>query len=158
MTYTNSSTDTYTESRAKEVTDKAFEDFKGLEIRGLITDERASKWRRDILYLLGKKVLNYFEIQFIKPFGTPTGLRYTIQSYGTIHRNDDSGGDDFFDIPKNTTVNFFVDLDRSKDNIKEVDEQLAKWGYGNGNSLGGELELLKVYSKNNFGLLKNKIE
>ncbi|MEO0041704.1 MAG: hypothetical protein RL329_1152 [Bacteroidota bacterium] len=156
QTYTNSVTNTYTESRAIYITNKAFEDILGIEIRGFITSERAQRWRSDILYLLNKNALTFFEIQFTLPNGTRNGLRYVLKADGSIYGDDESGGDDFWNLPNGTSANILVSWKSSIYN-KIIQNELAKRGYQTGHALSAAATQEREYSKDGYGFQKNKI-
>lgn len=159
MSYTNTKSEstTYTEARAKYVMGKVYEDLLGLMNRGLITLERANKIREDVLYLLNKQVLKYFQLQFKTPEGSEIGgLHYEVKD-GNVYSNENSGSLNYWSLSSNTTVNLLVDLNYSASNISEVNKQLEEWGWGSGNPLTGTKESLKNYSKDNYGLSQSKI-
>ncbi|WP_338877275.1 hypothetical protein WBJ53_32840 (plasmid) [Spirosoma sp. SC4-14] len=152
-TYSQSDTNTYTESRANYVMGKVYEDTLNLYLAGLITKERADQIRRDLLYLMNKKALRYFQLQFFKPDGTEVGgLHYELKSDSSISGDAASGGLDFWGLPSNTRVTLLVDIDRSSSSIQEVDRQLNDWGWGTGQALTGAHEYLKSYSKEGYGV------
>lgn len=153
-----SETDTYSESRARDVMGKVYEDLLGLQGRGLITNDRANSIRRDVLYLLDKRALDYFQLQFRNASGGEIGgLHYKVSSDGTLQGDSDSGSIDYWMLSEGTKVKLLVSLDRSSSKIEEVDQQLDDWGYGDGTALSGTSQYLKSYSKDGFGLIQSKI-
>ena len=154
-TYTRTDTNTYTQARAKYVTDKAFEDIIGIETRGLISSRTGELWRQDILFFLEMEALEFFEIQFTKPNGDKAGLRYNVILNGTIYCDDDSGGDDFWGLSKDTKVVFYVERKTSK-NEDAVKDYLKKRGYTSGSHIDDVGTHLRDYSKSGFGFKKNK--
>jgi Bacterial HORMA domain family 1 len=152
---TRTTTNTYTEPRARYVTDKAFEDIIGIETRGLISSREGELWREDILFFLEMEALVYFELQFTKPNGVKAGLKYIVVSDGSIYCDDESGGDDFWTLPKSTQANIFVKRKTAK-NEEAVKAYLIKRGYISGNAIGGVDTHQRDYSKNGFGFQKNK--
>ena len=158
LSYTRSEASSYSEARARYVMGKVYEDLLGLTHRGLITKERADQIRSDVLYLLNKQVLEYFQLQFKKPDGTEIGgLHYELKSDGQIYSDEDSGNINYWMLSSDTKVNLLVSLNRSASNIQEVDEQLEEWGWGTGKSLEGTRQALKSYSKDGYGLNQSKI-
>ena len=156
-TTTRSVTDTYTETRARYIIGKVYEDLIGLMSAGLITKDRADQIRSDILYLLSKKVLKYFELQFTL-FGVEIGgLHYEVRGDSTIFMDDESGNIDFWGLSKSVYVGLLVQLDYSSPNINEVNRQLEAWGWGSGNALSGSHQYSKSYSKDGFGVKQSII-
>jgi hypothetical protein len=153
---TRTTTNTYTEPRAKYVTDKAFEDIIGIETRGLISSRQGELWRQDILFFLEMEALDFFELQFTKPNSVKkAGLKYIVVSDGGIYCDDESGGDDFWIFSKETKVNILVSRKMSK-NETAVKDYLTKRGYTSGNSIEGAGTHQRDYSKNGFGFQKNR--
>lgn len=154
-TGTSADTNTYTEPRARYVTDKAFEDMIGIETRGLISSRQGELWRQDILFFLEMEALVFFELQFTKPNGDKAGLKYIVVSNGGIYCDDESGGDDYWIFPKDTKVNILVNRKTSK-NETAVQNYLVKRGYTSGSSINGVDTHLRDYSKSGFGFKKNR--
>lgn len=156
FTNTSSQTGTYTESRANYVTGKVYEDLLNMMIVGIITKERANKIRDHLLYFQKIKVLDFFEFQFKKSDGAKIGgLHYKLHSDGYIYTDDDSGQINFWGLPKNTNMTFFVSFDQSSSNIDKADEYTKNWGTGN--QLIGDSVYMKAYSKEEYGFKQNKI-
>jgi len=139
QSFTKSGTDTYSEVRANYIVGKVYENTLNLMNTGLISKLRADGIRSDILYLLSKKALNWFELQFHKPDGTKGGIHYQLKADGSIYTDEPSGGLDFWSLPANTVV-------------KLVDAQITAWGWGTGNALQGTMEYHRSFSKEGFGL------
>jgi len=155
---TNSASSAYTEARAKYVMEKVHEDLIGLSGRGIITLERANNIKEEVLYLLNKQVLIFFQLKFIDPKGNEIGgLHYKLFSKSYIASDQDSGDINYWCLSRDTHVQLFVSLDHKADNIDEVNKQLKKWSYGVGNPLEGAKEELKSYSKDGYGLKQIKI-
>lgn len=152
-TYTRSHTSTYTEARARYVMGKVKDDLYGLMNRSLITQKRVDTIYNSLLYLLNHEVLHFFELQFKKGNGHPIGgLRYEVNTSGTIYSDKESGAIDYWSLPDNTRVDLLVDLDQGAKNYQQVMDQLSQWGWGTGRSLEGKEEHLKNYSKDGYGL------
>lgn len=160
-TYTNSysQTNTYTEARAQHIMDKIYDDTLGMWNAGLITKAQSENWRKDLLYLLNKQVLHKFEFQFRKPNGDEIGgLRQIVRDDNSILDDDDSGGNDFFNLPMNTNASLVVMLDSNSKNYNEANEELKKRGWGNnGKGLTGNAQAHGNYSKDGYGVNINKI-
>lgn len=152
-TYTQSETSTYTGVRARYVMGKVKDNLYGLMNRSLITKKRVDSIYNDVLYLLDRQVLRFFELQFKKDNGeTIGGIRYEVEASGAIYSDDKSGGINYWALPDNTQVGLLVDLDTEAKNYNQVMEQLAEWGWGTGSALSGEEKHLKNYSKDGYGL------
>lgn len=156
-TYTRSITDTYTEARARHAMGKVYEVLMALMVADLITKDRADQIKSDILYLLSKRALKFFELQFKKSGREIGGLHYEVRSDSTISIDDDSGDIDFWGLDKSVTVGLLVQLNYSSPNIDEVNRQLAAWGWGTGSALSGEQQYSKSYSKDGFGIKQSII-
>lgn len=158
-TYTRSNTDTYSEARARYVMGKVYDHLVSLYMRGIITKDHADQMRNDILYLMDKKAITFFEIQFKTLTGREIGgLHYEVRADSTISMDEDSGGVDFWGLDKNNTVaSLLVWLNRASPNITEVDRQLAEWGWGSGAALAGSSQPSKSFSKDGFGLKESII-
>lgn len=152
-TYTRSQTSTYTQARVRYVMGKVKEDLYGLMNCSLLAMERVNSIYDSLVYLLDQKVLESFELQFKKGNGQALGgLRYELDGYGGIHSDEESGGIDYYALPKNLRVGLLVTLNKTAPNYKQVMEQLADWGWGTGSALTGEAKHLKNYSKDGYGL------
>jgi hypothetical protein len=152
-TLTRAITDTYTEARARYVMGKVFDHLISLCMRGIITKAYADEIRSDILYLLDRRAVTFFELQFKYPNGNEIGgLHYAVRADASISIDTDSGGVDFWSLPQNTQVNLLVQLNRNSIHIAEVDKQIAEWGWVNGTSLAGVHQPKGSFSKEGFGL------
>lgn len=160
MTYTKSysRTSTYTESRARTVMNKALDDIIGLCIRDFITKDKAIKWYEDILYVLSKEAANYFEIQFKSSSIKQCGIRYEVSDDGYIYENSESGGIDYYSLPHDTEVSLFLSLRSYSAKYNEVLQELSNRGWGkNGKALESSMVRERSYSKNGYGLVRNKV-
>jgi hypothetical protein len=151
-TMTRSVTDTYTEARARYVMGKVYDHLVSLYIRGLITKDRADRMRADILYLMDRRAVTYFELQFKTPGYSDRGLHYEVRADSTISLDDESGGLNFWGLSDNTTVSLVVKLNDSSPHIAEVNRQLEEWGWGKASALSGTNQSSKSFSKDGFGL------
>ncbi|WP_422104481.1 hypothetical protein [Winogradskyella sp.] len=156
--YTRSESSTYTEARARYVMNKVQEDLLGLMSRDLISLDRVKSIKSDVLYLLNKEALKYFQLQFKTPDGEEVGgLHYEVNANGQIYSDEDSGRINYWMLSSDIKVNLLVQLDRDSKNIAEVDRQLEDWGWGTGSALTGTREVLKSYSKDGYGVTQSKI-
>jgi len=158
LSATQTQTGTYTEARARQVIGKVYEDFLGMLSANLIEKSEADRWRTDLLYIASQEALSFFEIQFIKPDGTQVGLRYELDDSGNIYLNDDSGGIDYYDLPKGTRASIFVELRDTAYKYQEVLRELIQnRGWGSGAALEGSSTFDRAYSSSGYGLNRNRI-
>jgi hypothetical protein len=151
-TMTRSVSDTYSEARARYVMGKVYDHLVSLYLRGLITKDRADRMRSDILYLMDRRAVTYFELQFKTPGYTDRGLHYEVRADSTISVDDESGGLNFWGLSSNTEVSLVVKLNHSSPHIAEVNRQLEEWGWGTASALSGTYQSSKSFSKDGFGL------
>lgn len=157
-TISSSRTSTYTEARARAVMNKVLEDLMGLYGRDLISKEQALKWYFDILYVLSKEAADFFEIQFKSSFVKQNGLRYEISDDGSIYEDSKSGGIDYYSLPDNVKVSLFLSLRTEAAKYFEVYEELLRRGWGtNGKTLEDSWVRDRAYSKDGYGLIRNKV-
>ena len=155
-TFTASATDTFTESRARYVLGKIFDDFNGIIFRGFTTVKPASlkEWRDDIQYIMEQNALYHFEIQF--QYGLHSwAVRSEVNKYGGITRDDSSGGLDFYNIPAGASLNIVVNRDTADE---AVSNYLARRGWTSGGAFiaeGGNSD--RAYSKDGFGVNRKKL-
>jgi len=160
MTYTKSysSTSTYTKSRARTVMNKALDDIFGLCVRDFITKDKALQWYDDLLYVLSKEAANFFEIQFKSSSIKHCGIRYEVSDNGYIYENSESGGIDYYSLPQNTKVSLFLSLRPNSPKYNEVLLELDNRGWGtNGKALESSMIRERAYSKDGYGLVRNKV-
>lgn len=158
LSATQTQTGTYTEARARQVIGKVYEDFLGMLSANLLEKAEVDRWRTDLLYIANQESLNYFEIQFTKPDRTKVGLRYELDDSGNIFLDDDSGGIDYYDLPKGTTASILVQLRDTADKYREVVRELTQnRGWGNGVALEGGSTYDRAYSSSGYGLNRNRI-
>jgi len=154
----SSASSTYTETRAKYVLGKIYDDFCAIDMRGFDRFEsdpgRLLRWKEDLFFIMKHEDLNYFQLQF--SYGTPTkkvALQYTIMSDGSIHSDTDSGGINYFQFPANTLINIVV----QRYGNSEVEKYLESRGWGtDGKFVGGGHKSAGEYSKENFGTKREK--
>lgn len=157
-TYVNSATNTYTEARARYVMGKVYEDLIGLMTADLITKDYADKTRRELLYLLDKKVLKSFQLQFKDADGREKGgIHYEVRADSTIAVDDQTGGIDFWGLDSGIKVRLFIKKDPNSPNLVEVNRQLTAWGWGSGSALTGSANYAKSYSSGGFGVQQSII-
>lgn len=155
-TTTSSYTDTFSESNAKYVLGKIYDDFNGVIFRGFTsrTKDKLKAWRDDVAYVMMKNALKSFEIQFSYNFRN-WAVCYTVNSKGEIVRDDDSGGLDFHSIHEDASINIVMYRD---ENNSEVTEYLRNQGwFGGGSYLTENSSVGKAYSKEGFGVTRKTL-
>lgn len=155
--YTNSESDTYSESRARYVMGKIFDDFHAIAYRGFNYFEKnpnkLQKWKDDMFYLMTNKALEKFQMQFFDD-GNEWAVEYVIKSDGTIHQDNNSGGIDYWEIPATASPNLVVTRDKSR---KHINDYMDSRGWTSGASyVEGDLIDDGAYSKNGYGATKGR--
>lgn len=157
-TNTISQTTAYTEARARYVMDKIFEDFTALIIRGFATQAQITKWKEDLLYLMHKEVLDFFEIQLKQPNGTVGAMKYIVKPDNSLSEDSSSGSLGLYGLPLGTKANLFAQLHFSSPNYTEANNELHNnRGWGIGKNVDGVVERHHAYSKDGYGIERNKI-
>jgi hypothetical protein len=159
-TNTQSRSDTYSETNADYITGKVYQELLNIHNRGLITRDRAVKMRETLLIVQRLKALDFFEIQFLKPDGNQSALRFTLDIFGNINVDNRSGGIDYYTFPDETFVRFYLNLDwvNKKDNAQiAFDYLMANGCSDNGKATEGYSEYTKSFSKEGYGFKQNKI-
>ena len=157
-TFTISATETYSEADVKAVMRSAYEDIIGFANRGMVTFSSAKSWIEDLIYILNKKALKFFEIQlydsnnrWLKTY------KYEVSSgYLT---NSASGGINYYEFPSGSYAKLFASLDFSKQNAEEVNRILHEergWGYGSQSQ--GSVTQEKTYVSGNLSLNRSVIQ
>lgn len=155
-TYSNSNT--YTESRARYVMGKIFDDFSAIGLRGFSFLNNQPDWlqrmKEDIFFLMTKKALKSFQIQFYSSSGEEWAVEFIIKADGTIHQDSPSGRIDYWDIPQDVTMDLPVAW---KDGNTDVDEEMIRRGWtGKGKYIEGDSIDDGTYSKDGYGATKTR--
>ena len=157
-TITGTQTTTYTEARARYVIDKVFEDFTALIIRGFATQDEIRKWKDDLLYIMNEEALTFFEVQLKKPDGQKVALKYYVKSDNSLSQDSSSGNLGLYGLPMGTTANLCAELNKESKNYNKVHNELhTNRGWGYGNNVEGIIEKQHAYSKEGYGVERNKI-
>ena len=157
-TFTISATETYSEADVKAVMRSTYEDIMGFANRGIITYDRAKNWVEDLIFILNKKALKFFEIQLYgsnnKSIKT---YRYEVSSGGLT--SSTSGGIYYYDFPTGTYAKMFASLDYTKDTANEVYRVLhEERGWGHGAASEGIAQRERSYSSGNLTLNRSVIQ
>lgn len=156
-TLTASSTDAYTEARARYVMGKAYDDFLALMSRGFanVTKDVLDNWREDLLYFMDKRALDWFQVQFVFPDGTQKALMYEVKPNGMFLADNASGGINFWQFPRETRVSLLVH--RNQNSRAETDAYILRKGWGTGSEIKGNSGGQITFSKDNYGLTRKMI-
>lgn len=155
--FTKVITDTYTDSKAEYVMGKIYSDFQSIHSRGFDYlknhPELLSELKKILFYIISQKALKSFQIQFIHSSGD-RAIEYEVKADGSIYADNNSGGIDYWQIPKDSIFNVIVDL---IENI-EVWNELQKLGWTRGGTyVTGNVTDKGAYSKNGYGTTKKLI-
>jgi hypothetical protein len=138
--------------------EKVLDDLVGLHLLNFITREQLNSHYQDLLYLMTKEVLDYFEVQFRLPSGEKVGVRFVVQDDGSISDDAASGGLDYYSLPQGTTMTLFAELRRQARRYDEALAELGRRGWGtNGVRLDGGTGYQKSYSKDGYGVARHRI-
>jgi len=154
-TLTKSQSNTFTEARARYVLGKIFDDFNGIIFRRFttISAETLRNWRDDVAFIMENNAMYHFEIQF-KLGVQEWALRYEVDKFGGVSRDDDSGGSDFYNIPAGASVNIVVERDNSNETVSRY---LIRRGWSSGgNFIAADGMCDRAYSKEGFGVNRTK--
>ena len=149
-TQAKSISDAFTEARARYVLGKIFDTFNNIIFRGFttITTDNLKQWRDDIQFIMEKNALVAFEIQF-RTTEKKWVVRYEVVS-GTVSRDDESGGIDFYNIPADASLSCVIERDH---NNEEVNNYVERRNFGkNGEFIAESAAIYKSHSKDGFGV------
>lgn len=155
MTYstTNTHSNSYSESRARYVVGKIYDDFHAIFLRGFsnVKKENLEKWRDDVLFVMNKQVLEKFELQFTS--GTRKwGLVYEVSADGTIQIDSESGGTNFWALPVDSEFNIVL---RHNQKSQEVKDYLNERGWtSTGKFIDSEESGHGGFSKDGYGVYR----
>lgn len=158
--YTFSGTDSYSVSDVKAVMQNTYEDIIGFANRQMVGYANAESWINDLTYLLNKRVLKSFELQLYNAAGTRfKTYRYEVNSWGVVTSGDKSGGINYWEIPANTKVRLFADLDTNSLSYQAaLDELTQNRGWGtNGSAMTGNSSYERSYSSGSLQLKRSVI-
>jgi hypothetical protein len=155
MTFTRTTTGTFTETRVREVMKVVLEDIVGCISNGFITRERALKWNDTLTYLLTQQAISAFEIQFTQPRGDEGAFRYEVSDDGSLFETSSSGGQRLHMLPSGTSACLYVEY---REGVRhDVLEEMRNRGFGPGSSVGGTAVRERAYSSEGYGLIRSRI-
>lgn len=157
-THTNVETNTYSESRARDVMGKIFDDFHHICYRGFDqfneNSDQLQKWKKDIYFLMTNQVLISFQIQFTGTNSKEWAVEFEIKADGSIQRDNESGGINYWEIPSEVKIDVIVKWKKGK---HSVDEEMINRGWiTGGNYIEGDLIDDGAYSKGGYGATKGR--
>lgn len=148
---TNSATNSFTEAKARDIMGKINDDLNTIALRGFIYLENNRTWwdstRKDLWFIIQNNDLDLLQVQF-KYSGEEKAIQYTVKDDYTIFSNRESGGINYFQIPKDAEIKIVI---RRKGN-DIVWAELQKRGWVSGaNMIEGTITNKGAYSKDGFG-------
>lgn len=155
QTYSRSST--FSEARVVAVMHKVLADLVGLAATGMIDEDTAEKWHEELEFILLRRGATYFQFQFRLPSGSRAGLTYRVSDDGSLSEDSDSGGVDWFDLPKGTKASLFLHVNEESPHLAEVRSFMSRRGWGAGSVVEGTGTRERAYSKDGFGLVRERV-
>lgn len=156
-TFSQSNSNTYSESNARYVMGKIFDDFHAIAYRGFdyfkSNPNVLQKWKEDLFFLMTNGVLNEFQIQFFSN-GKEWAVEYTIKADGSIQGDNSSGGVNYWEIPASARVGIVASWSRHKPHVE--DEMKARDWISGASYIDGDLIDDGAYSKNGYGATKGR--
>jgi Bacterial HORMA domain family 1 len=157
-TYTASQTSTFSEARARDVMRRVLGDFMSVASAGLIERETILGWHEDVEYAVLHEAVHTFQLQFTRPDGKRPALSYEVRDDGTVLEASRAGGLDLYALPPGTTVSICIVYRQNARKLEEVRAYLARRRWeGGGALIEGNSSRDRAYSKNGFGITRNKV-
>lgn len=155
-TATRSATVTATETRVRAVLRQVNVDLLAAVAAGLVARERTDGWYDDLVYMLKEDALQHFEIR-VRDNGTLVAAwRYEVSNDGSLTLTDRGGGLSFYGFSRTATVSLVIQ--RRPGVGAEVTAAIDRLGWTvKVESLEGALTRERSYSKDGFGVVRNKI-
>ncbi|HWA34423.1 MAG TPA: hypothetical protein VG737_09855 [Cyclobacteriaceae bacterium] len=159
LTFTISESETYSEADVKAVMKNTYEDIIGFANRDMITYSTAKTWIEDLIFILNKNALKFFEIKIYTAGGTwLKAYRYEVSS-GYFVSSAPSGGINYFDFPDNSHATLYAELDYANRNATEVNRILhEERGWGTGAASQGIIQKERSYVSGNLALNRSVIQ
>ncbi|MFY0567847.1 hypothetical protein ACN28E_29015 [Archangium lansingense] len=155
MTFTRTTTGTFTEARVREVMKFVLEDLIGCVMRNFVSQENAQTWWDDMTYLMTQQAISAFELQFTRPDGTRGAFRYEVSDDGSLLESSHSGGQRLHMLPSGTRAGIYV---KYRDDVQpHVKEEMRRRGWGSGSSVAGVAVRDRAYSKEGYGLIRSRV-
>lgn len=154
---TQSGSSTFSEARVRAVMQKTLDDFIGLAIADHLSVETASKWAKDLVFVLNHEAAELFQLRFDLPSGEQKAVNYYVSDDGSLVEDSESGGVNFRCLPKGTEVLLVLRLRRDSRHRARVLAYLAGQGWGTGSMLEGDGVHDRAYSADGYGLIRRRI-
>ncbi|MEL6699691.1 MAG: hypothetical protein AAFP89_25865 [Bacteroidota bacterium] len=155
LSYTSSSSESFTEARAKYVMGKVYDDFHHMLYRGFSSLKAGTleKWWNDLSFIISRNALEKFEIQFKSEEGEAWAVTYHVVADGSIHVDSASGGINYYRVPHDVSISIVLTHDPNDDTVEEY---LSEKGWNSGATyLSLDESSHGAYSKNGFGFGRN---
>lgn len=158
--FTFSGTDSYSVADVKAVMQNTYEDIIGFANRQVVEFHAAKSWIEDLTYLLNNRALKSFELQLYNASGIRyKSYRYDVNAFGLVYSSDKSGGINYWEIPTNTKVRLFAELDQTSSAYQTVLQELTQnrgWGT-NGSAMDGTASYERTYGSGSLQLKRSVI-
>ncbi len=158
-TFTISATETYSEADVKAVMRNTYEDIIGFANRGITAYSTAKSWIEDIVFILNRKALKFFEIKiYDSNHNRIETYKYEVSS-GTFVSGSSSGGIDYFKYPTGAYATLYAELDYLSENGTEVNRILREErGWVTGSATEGIGQKERSYVSGNLALNRSLIK
>jgi len=156
-TATRSATTTCTASRVEAVLDLFLGDVVAFIARGLVTQDRAVGWLRDLRDILLLEAVERFQLKLTLPDGSERALDYEVSDDGRIGSSDGCGGFSSYWIPANSSIRLIVQWRADAPNYAEAHRLLQSRGWGPAKMLGGSSTSDRTLSNDGYGLRRRTI-
>lgn len=159
-TITQSATTTVTEARVRVVMRKFLADLVAAAGAGLLDVARVQKWHDDMSFALIHGAAAKLQVKFQLPDGRWLALDYVVSDDGSLLEDSGSGGVDYHALPAGTktSVTFGWRPGCSDATVKKVRAYFEERGWTfNGSLVEGDTARDRAYSKEGFGLVRNKV-
>ena len=124
QTRTQVNTVTITETRVRAVLRQISVDMFAAVIRGFASKETIDKWKYDLLYMLSKNALCYFELRVSLGDQIKAAWRYEISIDGSLTTSEKGGGINFYTFPKNSILSLVI---KRRENLSsQISEEINR--------------------------------
>jgi hypothetical protein len=149
---------TYSDARAREVTQLAMADLEDFVACRMLTRERLDSFIDDLREMLAFEEIESFEYQIEKPDGTRCGLVYKVDASGVEMPSDENRGVNAWGLPSGSTGRFVI---KSRPNSSQnagfvALKQRLGWT-APAKALDGAAQSDRVYSKDGYGLRRSLV-
>lgn len=156
-TKTRTETSTCTTSCVEAVLDLFLGDVAGFIARGLVTQQRALEWQRDLTDVLLLEAVERFQIKITLPGGRQIALDYEVSDDGSIASADGCGGFSSHWIPANATTSLVVHWRLQAPARADAWKLLQGRGWGVGSLVTATASVDRVFTKDGYGLYRRTL-